>query len=266
MPVTNEAIMRDAKFVVTETDFARRWVQERYPRDAGKIFRVYNGLDDHFPARTSRAGPPLILSVGRLVEKKGFSDLIEACRALRERGIAFTCEIVGDGPLDAVLQEQIRACGLQEAVCLLGPRSQTEVRQLLAESHIFVLACVPEQGGGSDNLPTVVMEAMMCGLPVISTTLAGVPEMITSGENGLLVGPRNPRALAAAIEQLLVSSEQASQLARHAGETAREKFHLSTTTRSLKHLLVQEARVVPSEAACEHDPELINVRRRRWFF
>ena len=266
MPVTNESIVRDAKFVVTETDFARSWVQEKYPGQAGKIFRVNNGLDDRFPARAPREGAPLILSVGRLVEKKGFGDLIEACKGLRERGISFTCEIVGDGPLQTVLQEQIAALGLQETVRLLGPRSQAEVRKLLAESQLFVLACVPEEGGGSDNLPTVVMEAMMCGLPVISTELAGVPEMITSGKNGLLVEPRKPGALAAAMEQLLSNPEQAKKLASRGRQTAVEKFHLSTTTRSLKHLLVCEARVVPPAAACDADPELATLRPRRWFF
>ena len=266
MPVTNETLVRDARFVVTETEFARRWVQEKYPRHASKIFRVYNGLDDNFPARAPRGGAPLILSVGRLVEKKGFGDLIEACKGLRERGAAFSCEIVGEGPLQPALQEQIDTCGLGEIVRLLGPRSQGEVRKLLSESQLFVLACVPEQGGGSDNLPTVVMEAMMCGLPVVSTKLAGVPEMITSGENGVLVEPRNPRALSAAMEQLLTNPEQASELAESARKTALDKFHLATTTRSLKHLLVREGCAVPPKAACDDDPELLRVKPQRWFF
>ena len=91
-----------------------------------------------------------------------------------------------------------------EAVVARGDGKPVEekegLRRHLAEAHLFVLACVPEAGGGSDNLPTVIMEAMACGVPVISTRLAGVPEMIDDGEDGHLVAPRDPAALAGAME------------------------------------------------------------------
>jgi glycosyltransferase involved in cell wall biosynthesis len=122
--------------------------------------------------------------VGRYVEKKGFADLIEACRHLRARGRKFECAIVGGGPLDTVLQTRIERASLGEAVRLLGARPQHEVRALLAGSGIFVLASVPETTGGSDNLPTVILEAMLTGLPVVSTKVAGIPEMVSDGETG----------------------------------------------------------------------------------
>src|SRR5947207_787018 len=84
--------LRGAKFVVTETDYARLWMEEKYPRACGKIFRVFNGIaTDGFPPRKLADGLPRILSVGRYVEKKGFADLIEACRLLRDRGLSFAC-------------------------------------------------------------------------------------------------------------------------------------------------------------------------------
>jgi glycosyltransferase involved in cell wall biosynthesis len=255
-PISNATLVGDAKFVVAETDYARNWLERKYPQARGKIFRVYNGIDRNFPSREPVEEVPRVLSVGRLVEKKGFDDLIEACRLLRGRARPFECGIVGDGPLSEKLQAQIDAARLGDVVQLLGPRSQTEVRHLLASAAVFVLPCVPEAGGGSDNLPTVIMEAMMCGLPVISTRLAGVPEMIQHGENGLLVAPRNPPALAMAMEQLLRDGVFAQRLGTHAFGTAVAKFPLESTTRMLKHLLVKQAGVRPPERARALDPEL----------
>ncbi|HYR58921.1 MAG TPA: glycosyltransferase family 4 protein, partial [Chthoniobacteraceae bacterium] len=201
-PVTNEALVRGARFVVTETDYARRWMEEKYPFAHGKIFRVFNGIAmDGFPPRQPAGAVPRIVSVGRYVEKKGFGDLIEACRLLRGRGLQFECDIIGEGPLEAALSEQIAAAQLEDRVHLLGPRAQAEVRQRLADSQIFALACVPDREGGSDNLPTVIMEAMASALPVVSTRIAGVPEMITDGAEGYLVQPRDPPEFAAAMEK-----------------------------------------------------------------
>src|SRR4029078_10987105 len=104
------------------------------------VYRVFNGIDPagFFP-REAAAPVPRILSVGRYVEKKGFDTLIDACALLRDRGLAFTCEIVGGGPLQDALARQIAEKHLDEGVKLLGPRSQSEVRRLLASASVFVL-------------------------------------------------------------------------------------------------------------------------------
>ncbi len=262
-PVNNADLVRAAKFVVTETDYARRWMEEKYPWARGKVFRVFNGIAmEGFPAHALAEGPPRILSVGRYVEKKGFADLIEACRLLRDRGLHFTCEIIGGGPLEAELRAQIQRSELSAAVHLLGPRAQGEVRRQLAAAHVFVLACVPESGGGSDNLPTVIMEAMACGVPVISTRLAGVPEMIESGTDGVLVPPQEPAALAEALEQLLNDREEARRLGERGRRGAQEKFAIEKTTAALKHLLVEFAGVTPDDEARRNDPKL---RRFVWW-
>jgi glycosyltransferase involved in cell wall biosynthesis len=255
-PVSNARLVRDARFIVTETDYARRWMAERYPRAARKVFRVFNGIDDDFPPRAPASGVPLILSVGRSVEKKGFRYLIDACGRLRAQGLAFECRIVGGGPLEADLQAQIKAAQLGDVVRLLGPRSQGEVRVLLAAAQIFVLACVPDSEGGSDNLPTVIMEAMRCGVPVVSTHLAGVPEMIADGVEGFLVAPRDAAALAQRLAALLRDPALAGQCGARGRESAREKFSIANTTRVLKHLLAERALVNPPAAARRFDPDL----------
>jgi glycosyltransferase involved in cell wall biosynthesis len=256
-PVSNADLVRDARLVITETDYARRWMEEKYPWAKGKVFRVFNGVaTEDFPAKEPAPAVPRILSVGRYVEKKGFGDLIEACRLLRERGIHFTCGIVGGGPLEGRLQAQIVEAKLEGQVQLLGPRSQTEVRRLLAAAQVFVLACVLEKEGGSDNLPTVIMEAMLARTPVISTELAGVPEMITSGEDGILVPPGNASVLADAMGKLLADPAAAERLGQQGRRTAETKFAVEKTTANLKHLLVTRAGVAAPASARNVDSSL----------
>lgn len=265
-PVSLAELIQEAKFVVTETDFARGWLEERFSEARGKTFRVFNGiaLKGFFP-REPADSPPRIVSVGRYVEKKGFSDLISACGILRQSIPDFECLIVGGGPLEAELQAQIDRERLGFQVKLLGARPQEEVRRLLAGANVFTLACVPEADGGSDNLPTVVMEAMAAGVPVVSTRLAGVPEMINDGENGLLATPKDPASLAAALERMLTDRALADQMAEQGRKTAEERFAIAATTRELKHLLVRKAGVIPPKTARKLDPRLpSNWWRRFW--
>jgi len=270
-PVTNEALVRGARFVVTETDYARRWMEEKYPFARGKIFRVFNGIAmDGFPPRQPAGAVPRIVSVGRYVEKKGFGDLIEACRLLRGRGLQFECDIIGEGPLEAALREQIAAAQLEDRVHLLGPRAQAEVRQRLAAAQLFALACVPDREGGSDNLPTVIMEAMASALPVVSTRIAGVPEMITDGAEGYLVQPRDPPEFAAAMEKFLRDPDLARRCGASGRASAVAKFSIENTTRALKHLLVRLAAVAAPPAARAGDPGILKTswlaRAARRFF
>lgn len=256
-PVTNEHLVRGARFIVTETDYARRWMEEKYPHAKGRVFRVFNGIGmQGFPAREPAGEVPRILSVGRYVEKKGFGDLIEACRLLRDRGLAFQCDIVGGGSLEETLQAQIDQAGLKDQVRLTGPKAQEEVRQMLASAQVFALACVPDSEGGSDNLPTVVMEAMATGVPVVSTRLAGVPEMITEGVDGLLTAPGEPIAFAEALEKLLRDADLAKQLGDAGRVTAVDRFSIEKTTAALKHLLIRRAGIATPGKASELDPGL----------
>jgi colanic acid/amylovoran biosynthesis glycosyltransferase len=243
-PVSNADLARDAKFIVTETDYARRWMEERHPWTRGKVFRVFNGIDPSgFFPREAAGAMPRIVSVGRYVEKKGFDVLIQACAQLRERGVRFACDIVGEGPLNDSLQSQIAAADLRDCVRLLGPRSQKEVRQILAASDLFVLACQQDSDGGSDNLPTVIVEAMFTGLPCISTTIAGVPEMIADGQTGLLVPPRAAGELAEAMERVLRDPALAGRLGAKGREFADAHFAIQNSVGELRRLLRERAGV-----------------------
>ena len=182
-------------------------------------------------------GRPRLVSVGRCIEKKGFADLIDACALLRERGLDFECTILGGGPLEAPLRARIAERSLQGIVSLPGPRPQEEVRRLLTEARIFVLACATEPDGGMDTLPTVIVEAMAAGLPVVSTRLAAVPEMVEHGVTGLLVGEKQPAALADALEILLRDPAKAERFGASGKTAAAERFAAEVTAAQLRKLL-----------------------------
>jgi colanic acid/amylovoran biosynthesis glycosyltransferase len=230
-----------ARAVVAVSDFGLRFLQAKYPEQAAKIHRVYNGIElDRFQSADLTGTPPAIISIGRLIEKKGFPDLIEACRLLHERGLAIRAEIIGEGPLEKPLREQIAAAGLTNVIALAGPLPQREVIEQLARATVFALPCVAEAAGGMDNLPTVIMEAMAAGLPVVSTPLGGVPEMVQDGITGFLVPERQPGALADALDRLLTDRRLALSLGK-AGRERAQFFAIEKSAQALRALFAQLA-------------------------
>jgi glycosyltransferase involved in cell wall biosynthesis len=230
-------LLANAAAIVTVSDYAAEFLRNRFPETAGKVHRIYNGVDlSRFHPADLGSGIPAIVSIGRLIEKKGFADLISACRLLKPRGRDFVCEIIGEGPLETALQSQIARDGLESCVKLVGPQTQSQIALRLAHATIFVLPCTRAEGGGMDNLPTVIMEAMAAGLPVISTPLAGVPEMVENAFSGKLVPEHDPEAVCAAIEYLIANPEEARRFGDRGREIAREKFSIETSGRALRAL------------------------------
>jgi colanic acid/amylovoran biosynthesis glycosyltransferase len=228
-----------ASAVVTVSDFGARFLQSTYPEHAARVRRIYNGIElGPFKLADFTATPPAIISIGRLIEKKGFSDLIEACRLLRARGVDFRGEIIGEGPLENALREQITSGGLTNVIALAGPLPQREVIERLAQATVFALPCVAEAAGGMDNLPTVIMEAMAAGLPVVSTPLGGVPEMVRDGMTGLLVPEGQPLALANALGRLLADPALTRSLGK-AGYERAQSFAIAQSARALRGLFAE---------------------------
>jgi glycosyltransferase involved in cell wall biosynthesis len=231
-------LIESAMAVVTVSDYSVRLLQELFPQSAPKIHRVYNGVDlSRFHPSDFAADPPVIISIGRLIEKKGFGDLISACGLLRSRGRNFKCLIIGEGPLEQALRSQITAAGPKDTVELTGPQSQAQIIELLAHASVFALPCVRDADGGMDNLPTVIMEAMAAGLPVISTPLGGIPEMVEAGVTGELVAEHDPPALSAAIESLLADSGLARRLGEQGREMAHQKFSIEVSAEQLRKII-----------------------------
>jgi colanic acid/amylovoran biosynthesis glycosyltransferase len=227
-----------AGLIVTETDYAERFLREGFPDSADRIHRIYNGLDlTPFKRADFSSTPPLIVAVGRLIAKKGFVDLLRACRLLRERGKSFRCEIIGEGPLEQELREQIAQLDLQDCVELPGAKPQHEIREHLAAATVFVLPSVIDPDGGMDNLPTVIMEAMGAGLPVVSTSIGGIPEMVIQNETGFLVPPGDVAALAGAIEKMINDRSLARKLGQAGYERTQRFFSIEKNVRELCALL-----------------------------
>jgi glycosyltransferase involved in cell wall biosynthesis len=234
-------ICEAAEFVAVETEYSRGLMQARCPNAAQKIHRVYNGMDlTHFlgaSANLATSAPIEILSVGRLVAFKGFEYLIEACAQLRQRSIQFRCEIVGDGPLREKLQQHIAELRLSDRVNLAGALPQDCVLEKLRGCDIFALASTTDDNGTSDIFPTVILEAMASARPVVSTTLAGIPESVVDKETGLLVPAGESGLFADALETLCRNPELRMRYGAAGRSRVEEHFQVGTTVQPLIELL-----------------------------
>src|SRR6266545_2830682 len=262
-----------AEFFAAETDYSRDLLRQRCPDSAAKIHRVYNGIDlERFPApRDEVARPrhgeqavvapyhlPRIVSVGRLVPFKGFNDLVDACAELARRRIDFVCDIIGDGPLRETLQAKIEQLDLSSRVNLLGSLSQGAVLEKLQAADIFALASTTDAQGATEVFPTVILEAMASARTVVSTRLAGIPELVVDGQTGMLAPPGDSAALAHALEQLLRDPELRLRFG-HAGRARIEQhFRIEQTVaplidlfqkNSAKPVKSSQSRASHSEAA-----------------
>jgi colanic acid/amylovoran biosynthesis glycosyltransferase len=192
--------IRHAAFVVCISTYGRsqlwRWAEFR---DWSKVHVVHCGLDGDF-FETPRSAPsqaPRLINIGRLSEQKGQLTLVEAAARLRAQGRAFEIILIGGGVLREPIEERIRQLDLCQYVKLAGWRTGSEVKQQLLDSRGLVLPSFAE------GLPVVIMESLALGRPVISTYIAGIPELVSPGENGWLVPAGDVEELAAAMTKML---------------------------------------------------------------
>lgn len=201
-----ELTTKTADRVVTISEYNKQAMLEMTSAlNEQQIEIIHCGIDlDRFRVedRESADGVFQITSVGSLIEKKGHEYLIRACSELQVRGIDFRCVIVGGGQLREPLQALIQELNLEDKAILAGTQTQTWVRDRLGESDLFVLACAVTDGGGRDGIPVALMEALAMEVPVVSTSVSGIPELVRHDETGLLVPQKDPVALAAAIARL----------------------------------------------------------------
>jgi colanic acid/amylovoran biosynthesis glycosyltransferase len=235
------AKLRAARFAVTVSDYNRRHLAPLV--EPQRLVRIYNGVDlERFsPNGASSAEPPLVLGVGRLIEKKGFDDLIRACALVARRGLRFRCTIVGKGPLEARLRALVDELGVGDVVDLAGPLPRERLLTLYRHASVVVAPCVVGADGNRDGLPTVLIEAMALGVPVVATDVTGIPELVQDDRTGLLVPQRDPDAIARAIERLLDDRAEAAALAHAARATVEAEFDLRRNVGRLRSLLEEAA-------------------------
>ncbi len=229
--------LASAAFVVTCTGANKRHLDLRRRAGAAQVTTIYHGLDTGlFRPQRGRFGTakPCILSVGRFVEKKGFTTLVEACALLRDRGHVFSCLLVGGA--DAylpVVEACIETLRLGDVVQIRKAVTQQQLRDIYDQSALFALPCQVLDNGDRDGIPNVLAEAMAMQLPVVSTNISGIPELVQPDINGLLVPPRDAQALADAIGQVLNDASLAKRLGEQARATILEIFDSRQNTRKL---------------------------------
>ena len=229
-----------AAFVATVSEANRTYLRSILGGDNG-VHVVPNAVDLR---RLGTSGdrspePGLVVSTARLIEKKGLGDLVEACRILRERDVPVRLEVAGDGPLLDELRSAARRAGLEGA--FPGARRHEEVRALYDRGAIFCLPCVVASTGDRDGLPTSVLEAMACGVPVVTTGVNGLPDVVIDGETGLVVPEHDPPALADALERLLADPELAGRLGEQGRRHVESAFSLERSASLLRTLFPQPA-------------------------
>jgi glycosyltransferase involved in cell wall biosynthesis len=215
--------VRASAIVLCISEYDRRLLlQKSMTSMPEKLVVSYLGVDvNRWLPQTQQSDPSnhQILCVGTLQEKKGQRYLIEACEILQREGVEFRCTLIGDGPDREMLQRMIMAADLGTKVEITGYRTSEEVRTATLNAAIVCLPCVVARNGDEDGLPIVLMEGMAAAKACVSTTIAGISELIVHESSGLLVAERDAKALAGALRRLLDDHD----LRRRLGEAARER-------------------------------------------
>jgi colanic acid/amylovoran biosynthesis glycosyltransferase len=244
--------IRRADFIVCISEFHRSFYLDN-GASPEQLFVVYCGINPEWfhPPDDESAGnrPYRILSSGRLVEKKGFTYLIEACRILADRGERFECVIGGSGELEAELRAQVAKLELGTLVTVTGKALQQErIIEFMHGGDVYVLPCVWASDNDVDGLPQMLMEAMACGLPAISTRLVGIPDLIRDCETGLLVEANDAKGLADAIARLMHDRELSRRLALAGRQWVHQKFNLKDCLNPLIERFRQQLAVAAKHA------------------
>jgi glycosyltransferase involved in cell wall biosynthesis len=234
----------EAAFVVAISDYNRRVILEACGEAYGNKLRViHSGIETDFFQPVERPHfirPFRIVCVGTLHEVKGQTYLVEACRLLAAEEVDVACELIGDGPDRPALERQIAVAGLEDRVTLAGPKTREEVAASLAAAHVVAAPSVPTKAGKREGIPIVLMEALACGLPVVASELSGIPELVEHERTGLLVPPRDARALALALRRL----HDDEALGRKLGAAGRKKVLREFDARVNAALLAREITAV----------------------
>lgn len=224
-----------AEFVATCTSFNTKVLTPfcRTDWDRSKIVLNYHGLDlqRYVPAET-RDGERIVAG-GSLVEQKGLPVLVDAAALLRDRGVGFRVEIVGDGPQRSLLERAIARHGLGDVVQLVGSMPHEQLVERMRTAAMVVLPCIETHDRFMDGIPNLLVEGSALEVPVVATRLSGIPELVVDGETGLLVPSRNAGALADAIEMLVHDPAKGREMGRRGRQRVQAMFDLERNAREL---------------------------------
>jgi glycosyltransferase involved in cell wall biosynthesis len=235
-----------ADLILTCNRAAHEVLQERVaPADRPKVHLIHHGLplqDYPFAPELPVSGPPLIVSVGRLEEKKGYPDLLHALKLLVAENIDLKMEVFGDGAERKALERLSGELGLASRVGFRGARPHSEVMERLRDARIFALASKPTPAGDRDGIPNVLLEAAALGVPIVTTSAGSIPEFIGHERNGLLSPPGQPHELAANLRRALADGELCERLRLQARKDVEDGFDLRRNVAAIQALFEAAAR------------------------
>lgn len=234
-----------ADHVVAISEYNRKYIARAGNCPVEAISVIHCGVNlAQLPQPANRIEQPeprplRLLTVGSLVAKKGHTHLISACSLLKQQGFNFTCTIIGGGSAELSLRQQIEDHGLSDLVKLWGPRPHPEIIEAYEQHDLFVLASVITPGGDRDGIPVVLMEAGAMGLPLISTEVSGIPELVRHKQTGWLVPPGDAPALAEAITILGTNPALRASLGQNAQALVEAEYGIDSNAARLAYLFRQ---------------------------
>lgn len=241
--------MREAAVVVTCTGYNADYLRTLCPDlPPSHVRLVHHGvpLDAAAPSPGMGGDAPLIVGAGRLIDKKGFDTLVDACATLASRQIAFTCRIYGTGPLLASLRQRAHDAGVADRVEFPGWAAPEQLRQAMTDATVFTMPSRIAKGGDRDGIPNVVLEAMAARLPVVATDVSGIPEAVIHERTGLLVEPDHASALADALQRVLTDAATAQAMGDAGRQRVLEEFTIDAATSRLVSIFGGKASKEPA--------------------
>lgn len=229
-----------SKFAVTISEYNKIFLINK-GADEKKINVIHCGVDtSSFNVRDEKEldSPPLLGALGRMVEKKGFDVLISACDILKKEGVVFKLQLAGGGPLKQALESLAQSFELNDTIEFIDSISHEKVPEWVKSLDLFVLPCQKDKHGDMDGIPVVLMEAMLSGVPVITTRISGIPELVVDNVTGLLCEPNDAISLAKKIQFLLSNEGYRKELCGNAIVKVRNEFDLKKNVKLLKDLLI----------------------------
>jgi len=228
--------MKHCAFVAAISQYNVDYLRDKCGEGIASLCRVIHcGIDlSRFSNRKQSPAKGEILLVSQMTEKKGHRYLVEACGILKERGVPNKCILIGSGPEFEDIQALVRDRQLEDDVELLGALPNDQIQPYLERASIFTLPAVVGTGGDQDGIPVALMEAMAFGVPVVSTMVSGIPELMKDGKAGCLVPPRNADALADALQRLLIDENEIARLTVEGRKSVEEGFDIEKTSRQLR--------------------------------
>jgi glycosyltransferase involved in cell wall biosynthesis len=239
-----------ARFVVTCTEYNRRFLKEISAGAATPIHRIYHGIDVDFFSREILtrsdekvpAPPYRILTIARITAKKGLPTVYRALKILRDEGISFRHTLIGDGEERRRILSLIKELGLDPFTQLIGAQPHRVVLEHYRSADLFVLGCEVAPNGDRDGIPNVLLESMAVGVPVVATDVSAIPELVVEGDTGLLVPPTQPEKMARAMIRLLTDIPLRERVIEAARKRVAQTFDNRALIDGLAAIYRQEVR------------------------